>query len=111
MQRRVVQVGGAGVFACAALLLLVSVAGKLLGVHLAARLLRWAPGDASVIGWLLQTKALVMMIFANILLDQQLITSDAFTTLLLMAVGSTMLTVPVVTPMLARLKGVLARTA
>jgi len=93
-------VGGAGVFAAAALLLLVSVAGKLLGVHLAARLLRWAPGDASVIGWLLQTKALVMIIFANILLDQQLITSDAFTALLLMAVGSTMLTVPVVSPKL-----------
>ena len=95
-------VGGVGVFACAALLLLVSVAGKLLGVHLAARLLHWAPGDASVIGWLLQTKALVMIIFANILLDQQLISSDAFTALLLMAVGSTMLTVPVVNPKLRR---------
>ncbi len=89
-------VGGVEVFAAAALLLLVSVAGKLIGVRLAGWLLRWAPGEASVIGWLLQTKALIMIIFANILLDKQLITSETFTALLLMAVASTMLTVPMV---------------
>jgi hypothetical protein len=49
-----------------------------------------------MIGWLLQTKALIMIIFANILLDKQIITSEAFTALLLMAVASTMLTVPMV---------------
>jgi Kef-type K+ transport system membrane component KefB len=47
-----------------------AVAGKLLGAHLAGRLLGWARGEASVIGWLLQTKALIMIIFANILLDK-----------------------------------------
>jgi Kef-type K+ transport system membrane component KefB len=56
-----------------------------------------------VIGWLLQTKALIMIIFANILLDKQVITSETFTALLLMAVASTMLTIPMVTPTLARL--------
>ncbi|MCQ4062354.1 cation:proton antiporter, partial [Klebsiella pneumoniae] len=60
-------------------------------------------GQASVVGWLLQTKALIMIIFANVLLDRQIITNDAVTALLLMAVGSTMLTVPVVAPMLRRL--------
>ena len=30
--------------------------GKLIGVHLAGRILNWAPGEASIIGWLLQTK-------------------------------------------------------
>jgi Kef-type K+ transport system membrane component KefB len=64
--------------------------------------LRWAPGDASIIGWLLQTKALIMIIFANILLDKQVITSEAFTALLLMAVASTMLTVPMVEPQMRR---------
>jgi hypothetical protein len=39
-----------------------------------------------------------MIIFANVLLDKQIITSETFTALLLMAVASTMLTVPVVTP-------------
>lgn len=95
-------VGGAEVFAAAALLLLASVAGKLIGVHVAAYLLRWSPGEASVIGWLLQTKALIMIIFANILLDMHIITNAAFTALLLMAVASTMLTVPMVEPQTRR---------
>ena len=103
-------VGGEAVFIAAALLLIASVAGKLIGVHLAGRILKWAPGEASIIGWLLQTKALIMIIFANILLDKQIITSEAFTALLLMAVVSTMLTVPVVAPKLLRLKEVIFRT-
>jgi Kef-type K+ transport system membrane component KefB len=102
-------VGGVAVFVAAAWLLLASVSGKLLGVHLAGRVLKWQPGEASLIGWLLQTKALIMIIFANVLLDKQVITSETFTALLLMAVASTMLTVPMVTPMLARLQGVVAR--
>jgi len=93
-------VGGTAVFLAAGVLLVASVAGKLAGVHLAGRVLKWRKGEASVIGWLLQTKALIMIIFANILLDRQIITNDAFTALLLMAVGSTMLTIPMVTPLL-----------
>ncbi|HEX7802684.1 MAG TPA: cation:proton antiporter [Pseudoxanthomonas sp.] len=84
-------------------LLVASVAGKLAGVHLAGRILKWKRGEASLIGWLLQTKALIMIIFANILLDKQIITNATFTALLLMAVASTMLTIPVVTPKLKRL--------
>ncbi|TDK30711.1 cation:proton antiporter [Luteimonas terrae] len=96
-------VGGVTVFAAALVLLVASVAGKLAGVHLAGRILRWRPGEASLIGWLLQTKALIMIIFANILLDKAIISSATFTALLLMAVMSTMLTIPVVTPKLLRL--------
>jgi Kef-type K+ transport system membrane component KefB len=103
--------GGAAVFLAAALLLAASVAGKLIGVRIAGRLLGWAPGEAGIIGWLLQTKALIMIIFANILLDKQIITSEAFTALLLMAVASTMLTVPMVAPRLARLKELILRSA
>jgi Kef-type K+ transport system membrane component KefB len=93
-------VGGAAVFLAAGLLLAASVAGKLTGIHLAGRILNWPKGEARMIGWLLQTKALIMIIFVNILLDRQIITNDAFTALLLMAVGSTMLTIPMVTPLL-----------
>jgi Kef-type K+ transport system membrane component KefB len=95
-------VGGAEVFAAAALLLVASVAGKLAGVQVAGRVLGWDRGEATVIGWLLQTKALIMIIFANILLDKQVITSETFTALLLMAVASTMLTVPMVAPRMRR---------
>ncbi len=97
---------GAGwvVWAAAAWLLVAAVAGKLLGLHIAGRILRWPPGQARLIGWLLQTKALIMIIFANVLLDKQVITAPTFTALLLMALASTMLTVPMVTPLLARLR-------
>ena len=88
--------GGSAVFVAAAWLLLAAVSGKLLGVHLAGRILGWKRGEASLIGWLLQTKALIMIIFCNILLDKGIISNDAFTALLLMALASTMLTVPVV---------------
>jgi Kef-type K+ transport system membrane component KefB len=95
--------GGEAVFVAAAMLLAASVSGKLIGAYIAGRILRWSPGEAGIIGWLLQTKALIMIIFANILLDKQIITSEAFTALLLMAVASTMLTVPAVSPKLARM--------
>jgi len=103
------QVGGGAVLAAAAVLLVASVSGKLLGTHLAGRILGWQQGEGSLIGWLLQTKALIMIIFVNILLDKQLITSETFTALLLMAVASTMLTVPVVAPRLARMKALVLR--
>lgn len=104
-------VGGVTVFAAAGLLLVASVAGKLAGIHIAGRILKWEKGEASLIGWLLQTKALIMIIFANILLDKQIITNETFTALLLMAVGSTMLTIPVVTPKLKQLVSLVRRSA
>jgi Kef-type K+ transport system membrane component KefB len=94
--------GGYAVFFAAGLLLFASVGGKLAGAHIAGRILKWKDGEASIIGWLLQTKGLIEIIFANILLDKQIITNETFTALLLMAVGSTMLTVPVVHPKLHR---------
>ncbi len=101
--------GGTAVFAAAALLLVASVGGKLLGIGLAGRILGWSKGEASLIGWLLQTKALIMIIFANVLLDRDIITSATFTALLLMAVASTMLTIPVVQPKLARMRDVVEK--
>ncbi|AMM26435.1 cation:proton antiporter [Variovorax sp. PAMC 28711] len=104
------QVGGGAVFVVAAVLLVASVSGKLIGTHIAGKILRWQPGEGSLIGWLLQTKALIMIIFSNVLLDKAIITNEAFTALLLMAVASTMLTVPVVSPKLARMKEIVFRS-
>jgi Kef-type K+ transport system membrane component KefB len=88
------ETGGLAVFAAAGLLLAAAVAGKLLGARIAGALLGWSRDEARLIGWLLQTKALIMIIFAN----------TAFTALLLMAVASTMLTIPMVSPLLKRLE-------
>lgn len=92
--------GGVAVFGAALLLLAAAVGGKLIGVRIAGRILGWPRGEAALVGWLLQTKALIMIVFANVLLDRQVISADAFTALLLMAVMSTMLTIPVVTRLL-----------
>jgi Kef-type K+ transport system membrane component KefB len=103
--------GGSAVVLAAALLLIASIGGKLLGTRLAGAVLRWPPGESSLIGWLLQTKALIMIIFVNILLDKGIITSTMFTALLLMAVGSTMLSVPMATPILQRLRVTMFKAA
>jgi Kef-type K+ transport system membrane component KefB len=105
------RVGGEAVFFAAAVLLFASIGGKLLGVQLAGKVLKWQPGEASIIGWPLQTKALIMIIFANILMDKGVITSETFTALLLMAIASTMLTVPVVSAKLERMKSIVTQAA
>ncbi len=103
--------GGTAVFLAAGVLLLASVSGKLAGIHIAGKILKWGAGEASIIGWLLQTKALIMIIFVNILLDKGIITSETFTALLLMAIGSTMLTVPVVYPKLRRVAALVSKAS
>jgi Kef-type K+ transport system membrane component KefB len=103
------QLGGVAVFGAALALLVACVAGKLIGSRAAGHVLKWPPGEGALIGWLLQTKALIMIIFANVLLDKSIITSEAFTALLLMAVASTMLTVPAVTPRLRQLREIVWR--
>jgi Kef-type K+ transport system membrane component KefB len=102
--------GGEIVLVVAAALLIAAVAGKLVGVHIAGKILKWAPGEASIIGWLLQTKALIMIIFVNVLLDKHMITNEAFTALLLMAVVSTMLTIPMVHPRLQAAKQIIFKS-
>ena len=103
--------GGSAVLLAAGGLLLAAVVGKLLGTTLAGRILGWARGEAAIIGWLLQTKALIMIIFVNVLLDKSLISSETFTALLLMAVLSTMLTVPMVAARLRRARELIFRAA
>lgn len=104
------ELGGLAVFGAAAFLLIMQVAGKQTGIAIAGRILNWKPGEAAIIGWLLQTKALIEIIFANILLDKQIITSETFTALLLMALASTMLTVPMVNPKIKRDSNIVSRT-
>jgi Kef-type K+ transport system membrane component KefB len=103
------EVGGVTVFLAAGVLLLAAIVGKLLGLQIAGKILRWGEGEASIIGWLLQTKALIMIIFANVLLDRSVITAETFTALLIMAVVSTMLTVPMVAPKIARNEALVAK--
>jgi Kef-type K+ transport system membrane component KefB len=103
--------GGSAVLLAAAVLLLAAVSGKLIGTAVAGRILGWGRGEAAIIGWLLQTKALIMIIFVNVLLDKGVISSETFTALLLMAVASTMLTVPMVSGRLRRARELIFKAA
>jgi Kef-type K+ transport system membrane component KefB len=103
--------GGSAVLLAAAVLLVAELSGKLIGTAVAGRILGWGRGEAAIIGWLLQTKALIMIIFVNVLLDKGVISSETFTALLLMAVASTMLTVPMVSGRLRRARELIFKAA
>lgn len=74
-------------------------------MHSAGKILKGHKGEAWMIGRLLQTKALSMINFRNVPLDKNITTSASFNALLIMPIGSTMLTGPVVAPKLARYSG------
>lgn len=76
--------------------------GKILGISISARILKWPKEDARVIGWLLQTKALIEIIFCTVMLDKGIISAEMFTALLFMAILSTVSTTPVVSKMLKK---------
>ena len=97
-------IGGYTVLAVAGLLFLSQLVGKHIGVYIAGRVLQWPRGDNWTIGWLLQTKALIEIIFATVLMDKKIITSEMFTALLLMAIASTMITMPVIRKILPEAK-------
>jgi Kef-type K+ transport system membrane component KefB len=99
------------VLLAAGLLLLAALGGKLIGTAIAGRILGWTSAEGAIIGWLLQTKGLVMIVFVNVLLDKGLITSETFTALLLMGVASTMLTVPMVFRRLRREQALIVKAA
>jgi len=103
-------VGGVAIVLATVVLGVASVGGKLLGTHLAGRILGWRRGEAVIIGWLLQTKGLIMLVFVSVLLDKNLISQETFTALLLMAVISTMLTVPMVAPRLKEARELIGRS-
>lgn len=80
----------------ASLLIFTSITGKIAGVQIAGKINKWKKGEAFAVGLFLQTKALIEIIFCTILLDKGVISSSMFTALVIMAVVSTMVTVPAV---------------
>lgn len=104
-------VGGGPIVLVAAVLLLAATGGKLIGAYAAGRILGWRGAETMIIGWLLQTKGLITLVFISVLLDRNLISHETFTALLLMSIVSTMLTVPMVAPRLQRAHGLTAKIA
>jgi len=104
------EMGGLIVVVTAILLFITQLLGKLSGIWTAGKILNWERGESMLVGWLLQTKALIEIIFVNVLLDKGIITDQMFTVMLLMAIMSTMATIPVVTPKLQRLKHLIQKS-
>jgi Kef-type K+ transport system membrane component KefB len=98
------ELGGLTVVLVAVALFAVQFTSKQLGVRLAGHWLGWSKQEIKIIGYLLQTKALIEIIFASVLLDKGIITSAMFTVLLLMALLSTVVTTPLVRPLLKDIK-------
>lgn len=90
------ELGNPIVIGLAVLLFVVQAFGKITGVKIAALINGWEQREATTIGWLLQTKALIEIIFCTIMLDKGVISPQMFTALLFMAVFSTVVTTPVV---------------
>lgn len=98
------ELGNPIVIMLAIVLFVVQAFGKITGIRLAALVNGWDRQEATTIGWLLQTKALIEIIFCTIMLDKGVISPQMFTALLFMAVFSTIATTPVVTKRLERHK-------
>jgi Kef-type K+ transport system membrane component KefB len=78
----------------------VAVTGKVAGTALPARLMGWPWREALALGVLMQTKGLMEVIVLTILLDSGIISKNAFSALILMAVISTAIVMPLTRPLL-----------
>ena len=82
-------------WAVTALVLAVAVAGKFLGTWSTARLSGVPPRQAMALGWLLNTRGLTELVILNVGLNLGLISRTLFSIGVLMAIGTTLITGPV----------------
>ncbi|HEU4794032.1 MAG TPA: cation:proton antiporter [Pyrinomonadaceae bacterium] len=78
-----------------ALVFLVAIAGKFGGSTIAARIMGQPWRDAASIGILMNTRGLVELVILNIGLEIGVLTRPLFTIMVLMAVGTTLMTTPI----------------
>lgn len=84
------------------LILAAAIGGKILPVYLAGRLCGFAPREASILGSLMNTRALMELIVLNIGFDMGFIPQKVFTMLVIMAVVTTVMTGPLLRLLLPR---------
>lgn len=82
------------IFYCG-LVFLVAVAGKFGGSTIAARIMGTPWRDAASIGILMNTRGLIELVILNIGLDIGVLTPPLFSIMVLMAVGTTLMTTPI----------------
>jgi Kef-type K+ transport system membrane component KefB len=90
-------------FAWLALLLALSILGKIVPVYVAGRVSGFSHAQSSVLGSLMNTRALMELIVLNIGYDLGFLPQNVFTMLVIMAVGTTVMTGPLLQRLLPRM--------
>ncbi|MFY9622145.1 MAG: cation:proton antiporter [Pyrinomonadaceae bacterium] len=94
-------ISGSEMIAYCALIFFVAVAGKFGGSTLAARIMGVPWREAAAIGILMNTRGLIELVILNIGLDVGILPRSLFSMMVLMAIGTTFMT----TPLLSRVYG------
>ncbi|AFY73986.1 Kef-type K+ transport system, membrane component [Synechococcus sp. PCC 7502] len=76
------------------LILVVAIAGKFFGTYVAARMCQVPKHEATILGWLMNTRGLTELIVLNIGLNLKVISPVLFTMLVIMALVTTFMTSP-----------------
>jgi Kef-type K+ transport system membrane component KefB len=77
-----------------ALILVLATIGKLGGAYVAARLAGRSHPEAATLGYMMNTRALMELVVVNVGFDLGVISPKIFTMLVIMAIVSTVITVP-----------------
>jgi Kef-type K+ transport system membrane component KefB len=77
--------------------------GKLLGAYLGARRCGMSHAEGAIVGFMMNTRALMELIVLNVGLDLGVISAKMFTMLVIMAIVSTVVTAPALRHYLTRL--------
>jgi Kef-type K+ transport system membrane component KefB len=88
-------INGSEMMLYCALVFLVAVAGKFGGSMIAARIMKVPWREAASIGVLMNTRGLIELVILNIGLDIGVLTRPLFSIMVLMAVGTTLMTTPI----------------
>lgn len=94
--------GSAEAWGWCAAVLAVAVAGKWGGCGLAARRCGMSSGEANAVGLLMNTRGLMELVVCNVGLDLGVIPKSVYCMLVLMAIGTTLMTTPLAARALAR---------
>lgn len=73
-----------------------SIFGKMTGAFISEKIFKWDKGEYIIVGWLLQTKGLIEVIFIKIMLDRKIFDNNLYVSFIIMAIMSTILTMPVI---------------
>ena len=102
-------VSGGSAWLCALLIFAAACLGKFGGAFAAARLTGLPTADAALLGALMNTRGLMELIVLNVGLDLRVLSPPLFAMFVLMAIGTTLLTTPIVDALVPRAR--LARAA